>query len=163
LIGARPIGRRPVRRENKVKVKVTDSIKERLLFGLGGVILGAAGGVGASILQDVYPPFEKDVLPAISKNSLVLLCLLLLMICLAGGAWLIALLWEDKATKLKKRYDFLPERAFYKEKKTGAFICSNCLLAGMESPLAKTYNQGQPIWRCTNKSCSLFYPRPANE
>jgi hypothetical protein len=144
-------------------VKFTDSIKERLLFGLGGLILGVAGTVGASLLKDAYPPFEKDVLPAISKNSLVLLCLLLLMICLAGGSWLVVLLLEDKATKLKKRYDFLPERAFYKEKKTGAFVCSNCLLTGMESPLAKTYNQGQPIWRCTNKDCFISYPRGHSE
>ena len=159
-----PSGRRRAKpRRSPEFVKLTDSIKERLLFGLGGVILGAAGGVGASILQDVYPPFEKDVLPAISKNSLMLLCLLLMMVCLASGAWLVALLWGDKVAILKRRCEFLPERAFYKDKKTGTFICSNCLLNGMESPLAKTYNQGQPIWRCTNKDCFLSYPRGTSE
>jgi hypothetical protein len=144
-------------------VKFTDSIKERLLFGLGGLILGAVVTVGTSLLREAYPPFEKDVLPAISKSSLLSLCLLLAMICLASCAWLVALLLEDKTGRLKKKYAFIPERAFYRNKETGEPVCSNCLLKGIAVPLAKTFNHGQHIWKCTNRECSVTYLRLPEE
>jgi len=148
-------------------VKFTDSIKEKLLSALAGGLITLAALTGGSFLKETYQPLLTAVLPAVSKTSLALLCLLLLTICLVSVPWLIALLFagkeRDKVETLKEKYDFLPDRAFYKDKKSDMFICSNCLLNGMESPLAKTYNHGQAIWRCTNKGCFISYPRPDEE
>jgi hypothetical protein len=144
-------------------MKFTETIKERLLSGLGGMILGVGGMLGASLLKDAYPPFEQNVLPAISKGTLLLLSLLLLMTNLVCGAWLVALLWGDREKRILDKYEFLPDRGFFKNKKTGAFFCGSCLAKGIESPLVKLQAGPSLHWECVNKDCGRVLGRMTNE
>jgi len=77
----------------------------------------------------------------------------------------IALLWqgEKKDGAIMENYVFLPERGFYKNKKTGCIFCSNCLVNGLESSMAKSMTGPRLYWQCANKECGRTIDRRASD
>ena len=145
-------------------MNLTEKTKERLQTGLLAALLGGLGTVLTAMLKEASGPFWKHVLPAIGSTNLLWLCLLLLLTNLFSGAWLLFLIFGDKAKRVRRRYEFLKERGFWKHRNTGEFVCGNCLLVGIESPLsAMTYsdshgNHVKTVWECGRKDCKTDYP-----
>jgi len=145
-------------------MSLKETTKETLTKALLAGLLGAAGYILQSLAKEAAEPFAKHVLPAISSTTLLWLCLLLLLTNLVTGTWLLFLIFGDKAKGVRRRYDFLKERGFWKHRNTGEFVCGNCLLVGIESPLAAmTYSDShgdhvKTVWECGRKDCKTDYP-----
>jgi hypothetical protein len=136
-------------------VKFTDSIKERLLTALAGGLITLAGLTGGLFLKEAYQPLLNAVLPAISKTSLALLCLLLLTICLVSVPWLIALLLkgEPVTKEMLDKYEFLPDRSLFRKKGTKELYCGSCMTEKIESPMGAFPAAPTEVWICVRKEC----------
>ena len=116
-----------------------------------------------AIVKEASKPFADHVVAAISSTTLLWLSLLLFLTSLFLGSWLAFLVFSDKAERARRNYTHLDKRGFWVHKKTGQRVCGNCLIAGIESPLACFsfhYPNGQfhrNGWVCGIKDCKTEY------
>jgi hypothetical protein len=82
------------------------------------------------------------------------------------GSLLLFSFFCNPVKRLQKCYDFDREYGFYRHKKTGKIICSNCLLKGIESPLTEGCRREGltkiTVLVCVNKTCRSTYRIPEN-
>ena len=138
---------------------ITKETKDRLLRYLAMLLVGALGYILQSLTREVAAPIAEHVVPAISKTTLLWLCLLLGLVSVVSITWLLILIFGDPVARLKRRYEFVEVPGFWKHRETGQRVCGSCLLNGIESPLAKTGDDFHIYWQCTNKNCMLKYER----
>ena len=144
-------------------MQVTESTKEKIRSGLLTALLGGLGFVGTAIVKDASKPFADYVVPAIGSTSLLWLSVLLLLTSLFLGSWLVFVIFADKAERVRRNYTHLEKRGFWVHSKTGDRFCGNCLIAGIESPLAcfsihyPNGNFQKRIWLCGRKDCKIEY------
>ncbi|MGB7749353.1 MAG: hypothetical protein WBN75_18930 [Verrucomicrobiia bacterium] len=153
-------------RINGCRLKLKESIKERLPLALLTATLGLIAGLLASIYHDALDPFLQSVLPAINNKTLLLLCLLLFLVCVILAAWVCILVFGDEKNALRNQYRFNKERGFWIHKKTGEKVCAVCLVThGKEYPLRlrvmaptdQPFKIPQKMWLCSNDQCMEFY------
>ena len=145
-------------------MQITESTKEKIRSGLLSALLGGLGFVALAIVKETSTPFANYVVTAISSTTLLWLSLLLFLTSLFLGVWLAFLVFGDKAARVRKNYQHLERRGFWVHCKTGQRVCGNCLITGIESPLACfsfVYPNGQlhrSVWVCGRKDCGSEYP-----
>src|SRR5208282_1199615 len=136
-------------------MKISETIKERLLRGLIAAILGSIGWLATSIAKDAVEPFLKSVLPAINNKTLLLLCLMLFLVILILGTWVAFLLWGDKSERERKHYRFDQTTGTYVHKtEPQQRACASCWQDGVR-PL-KIHQSG---WWCLK--CNKYFEDPA--
>lgn len=134
-----------------------ESIKEKLLFGLTGLLLGSIGTILATVYRDAIDPFLTSVLPKVGNKTLMLLCLLLLLVCGLLVAYIFFLIL-NREVPLHERYRFDPQTGISTDRKdSDNKVCSKCLLTGVVVPLRLLHNGDL---RCINTACGEQY-RPA--
>ena len=144
-------------------MQITESTKEKIRSGLLSALFGGIGFVALALVKETSEPFANHVVAAISSTTLLWLSLLLLMTSLFLGAWLALLVFSDKAHRVRRHYTHLDMRGFWVHKDTGQRVCGNCLIAGIESPLAcfsfhyPSGNLQRNAWVCGIKDCRTEY------
>ena|SRR5258708_39803605 len=148
-------------------MKLSDTTKERLTVALISSLSGLLSVAFSGVIKEAVLPFVQDVVPLLDNKSLLWLCFLSLLVNLLLGAFAGGLLWVFHFNNPKRNYEFLPQRGFYRHKKTGQFFCPNCLLKNIESPLGKAGTQIAttltPVWNCRNLDCKSIFPRKLPE
>lgn len=122
----------------------------------------------AGLLGFVISPFTHDLwsfgadtfLPKLSRQGQLSLVVTLAILCLVLGV----LLYRSYSQKLLlRKYEYFEKRGFWVHRKTGQRVCGNCLISGIESPLACCsflYPNGQfqrNAWVCSRKMCKMEY------
>jgi hypothetical protein len=126
------------------------AIKEKILLGLLTTMLGALGYVLQHLAQQGVSPFLASVLPALDKESLLSLALLLLLTNLILSALVFFLIFKES----KRNYIYDPKIGWYTHKKTNDVACSSCMTKGIISPVRMI---GPSEYKCSNKDCAVSF------
>jgi hypothetical protein len=132
-------------------------------------IVGAAVGAPIGVLivclcspfvADLWAFLAQIALPRLSPQGHLSLLAILATLCIVLGS----LLYRASSKKLLiRKYQHLETRGFWIHRKTKQRVCGNCLLVGIESPLACfSFPQPRPMqpvnsWVCGRKDCKTQY------
>ena len=121
-----------------------------------------------AVLGFVLSPFFRGLwdwcadvgLPALTKTQKLSLVAGLAILCLVLG---FALYAASSKRLLMRRYQHLEKRGFWIHRKTKKKVCGDCLISGIESPLALCGRKDidgkyqTRSWFCGRKICGLEY------
>ena len=144
-------------------MQITESTIEKTRSRLLMALIGGLGVVCTSILKQASKPFADHVVPAIGSANMLWLSLLLLLTTLVCGTWLLFLIFGDKVERTRRKYLHLQTRGFWIHRKTSQRVCGNCLIIGIESPLAcfafhsSSGALHRNAWVCGKKECNNEY------
>ena len=131
-------------------------MKQRIEVALLPALTGLLGFVASPFLRGVWDWCANVALPALTKPQQLSLVALLSILCLA----LAALLYRASSKQfLIRKYQHLENRGFWVHRQTKRRVCGNCLIAGIESPLA-CFSFTKPerdSWKCGRKDCGMEY------
>jgi hypothetical protein len=139
-------------------MKLPEKVREWWPLALITAILSGIASLLTSIYKDAAGPFLEHVLPTIKNQTLLLLCLMLVLACMLLAAWLLFFLVGDEKERLRRHYRMLPDPGYAVHYKTGQRVCSGCLIKGTVAPLVKGWEDGVRVWMCVNDPCKMEFP-----
>lgn len=122
-------------------------------------LLALLGFVVSPLAHEAWSIAAEVILPKLSPTGMLSLVATLTILCLSSCT---ALYFSGSKRLLRRHYKHLEKRGFWIHRKTEQKVCGNCLLAGLESPLASSSfpdatGRRKNVWVCGNKPCSLEY------
>jgi len=144
-------------------MRLPEPLKERLIQGIITGFLGALGYALSMLAADVTLPLIDHVWPAVTRRTLLWLCLTLLLV-LGGFAWWVWWLHQkEEMAGIPKGFTQDLKSGMAVEDATGKFFCSRCLIQKRKSQLygglttSRERNVETHAWHCKVKECGGSY------
>src|SRR5713226_5411789 len=102
-------------------MKTSEHLRGEILKWILAILLGSAAFVATQIIHEVSAPFVAHILPAVSKNTLCWLVLLLFLLCALVVIYALALHFE-RSTPLYEKYSFDPLTGISHHKKSDIMV-----------------------------------------
>jgi hypothetical protein len=132
-------------------------IKGHTRVTLSALLIGLIGGVVGYLLQIIYTsiaiPFVQTILPSMSQESLLAICIVLFLLLLISMVSLY-IFWKKSKTYIDLfEYSRDPLVGVSQHNATGEYFCTSCLINRIISPVREDENG----WYCLRKGCEQKY------
>ncbi len=127
------------------------------------LLIGGIAGVVGYLLQILYTsvaiPFIQKILPSMSQESLLAICIILFLLLIISLVSLY-IFWKKSKTYIDLfEYTRDPLIGVSQHKATGEYFCTSCLINRIISPV----REDETGWYCLRKGCEQKYPNPKNK
>ena len=145
-------------------MRLPDFLKTPLLAGVLPLIGVVSAFLLGTIYQEVQPLFLADVLPKVSRESILALAALLGLASFLLLLWVLYLHLSGGPIDRLKHHVFVPRTGISKHKKTGIRHCTRCMLQdNLIAPLGINGPEEDGSWICMRPNCRTVYVEPTNE
>lgn len=129
-------------------MKIHEFIKQYALQTIATLLVGGIGACVTVLTRDAWRPFVAHVLPAVTPEYLVALCVLL---ALTNVITIFALFaGRDPRSAMRKRLIFLHLSGVWQDPKTNVYYCPDCLAKNCVAPMRHAPDQHGTRLFCTH-------------